>query len=68
MCVSGQLHGLNTAGHSAPGTSVNAELCREIYDRLQTLGIKHNAKLSSACFNQTPSLPASLPHTVLPLL
>lgn len=65
------------AGHHALSMSVNAEHCKEIYDRLQTPGIKHNAKLRSAGLNQThnPSsfpawhyLPPSVfhPHLALP--
>lgn len=41
------------AGHPAPGLVVNAEHCKEIYDRLQTPRIKHKAKLRSAGLNQT---------------
>lgn len=33
----------DAAGHHAPGMVVNAEHCQEIYDRLQTPRIKHNA-------------------------
>lgn len=32
----------DAAGHHAPGMVVIAEHCQEIYDRLQTLRIKHN--------------------------
>lgn len=59
------------AGRGALSMSVNVKPCKEIYDRLlQTPGIKHNAKLGSACLNQTPnpsSFPAShaLPPSVI---
>lgn len=55
MCVSGRgvARTVLAAGHRALSMSVNAEHCKEIYKRLQTPGIKHNAKLRSACLNQT---------------
>lgn len=51
-CVSGVPETALAAGHGALSMSINAENCREIYDGLQALGIKHNAK-RSACLNQT---------------
>lgn len=65
------------AGHGALSMSVNVKPSKEIYDRpLQTPGIKHKAKLGSACLNQTHSpssfpasraLPPSAIHPHLPL-
>lgn len=53
VCYYGVAKTALAAGHGALRISVNAEQCKEIYDRLQTPGIKHNAKLWSACLNQT---------------
>lgn len=53
MCGRGVARTVLAAGHHALTMSVNAEHCKEIYERLQTPGIKHNAKLRSACLNQT---------------
>lgn len=39
------------AGHPAQGVVVNAEHCKEIYNRLRTPRIKHDVKLRSAVLN-----------------
>lgn len=67
VCYWGVAKTALAAGHGALRMSVNAEHCKEIYDRLQTPGIKHNAKLRSG-MSKPDSQPFLLPRTLsLPL-